>query len=291
MKHPSLFDDPLQKIISIDLSQTSRLSPDDQNFCDDLEKDKNKIIGTINHILGDARKHLFSIQNVFVCTEFIGRIENKRDELLHNFINRVTRYFTDKYNVTIDPALIAKNTLNQEKRHYHYSEYEYTVVDKDEKKGIDVSMEKILDEIFIQLGGFTFQEKSEKEITDACKKAFMPYGKEPRISIIKDKLTAYGFLSLEHQYSGGYRISHYGSRDAHTLFSALSHFETNDGSILEAFKPYLDYNTSIDFLSKNEFELEKIKAIKCYKNRKGEMWFKDNGTACEFARKYMGHQA
>jgi hypothetical protein len=193
--------------------------------------------------------------------------------------------------VTIDSALIAKNTLNQEKRHYHYSEYEYSIVDKAEKKGIDVSMEKILDDIFIQLGGFTFQEKSEKEITDACKRAFMQYGKEQRISIIKDKLTAYGFLSLERQYSGGYRVSHHGKSEANTLFSALSHFETGDGSILEVFKPYLDYNTTMDFLCKNEFELEKIKAIKCYKNRKGEVWFKDNEIASEFAKKYMGHHA
>jgi len=129
----------------------------------------------------------------------------------------------------------------------------------------------------------TFEEKQEHEIVTLCKKYFTSYRDEPVVTISKDK-TSCTRLPRQWRYSTNY--------DVDTLFKALSHFETEGcGTILDAFKPFCSSADRLDeYFTKTEFpDLEKVKAIKYFKNGKGEIWFKDNATACEFARKYMGY--
>lgn len=274
--------DPLSKIMSVKIEKKSRLSPEDQAYIDDVGEKKDKILNFFHNEIKRAESELVTA-SFFNKKEYLDGLNERRAGMLFDMVNKVVYYFAGKYNVTLAAEPIAKKYINVSDHHRSHYPTEYRKQDYHKAYGDNIKMKTLLDEIFIQLKGMTFQEKQEYEIVTLCKKCFTSYRNEPVVTISKDKLCC-THLPAPYEYSRNDNVI--------TLFQALSHFETEGcGTILESFKPFDGYrNRDFDVYTKHEFPaLEKVKSIKYFKNGKGEIWFKDNATACEFARKYMGY--
>ena len=79
----------------------------------------------------------------------------------------IAYYFTKKYNVTIDDSKIFNKY--RDKFDYHNKNNPDKTLKLDLIEYVDIDYNIILDEIFLQLGGFSFKEKAIDEIKQKAK--------------------------------------------------------------------------------------------------------------------------
>jgi len=206
-----------------------------------------------------------------VCLCLIARtLETWRTEikgLKNSFVNKICYYFAGKYNVTIDHAFKEKY---------------------DEK----ISYNNILDEIFIQLGGASFEERAVIEIKNKMKQAASNYHGDPKI-IIKNKKLVFDCLHMVcyDDIWNRFSIARYDTNAAH-FFTALCHFDHNRKSYNGECKRFIDANSNDtpDLFNKYEFfTMNKLKTIKFYKNGRIDIEFATVDQAREFAKEYCGY--
>ena len=97
----------------------------------------------------------------------IDKIIQEIDRIKERFIGMITYYFTKKYNVTIDDSKIFNKY--KDKFDYHNKNNPDKTLKLDLIEYVDIDYNIILDEIFLQLGSFSFKEKAIDEIKQKAK--------------------------------------------------------------------------------------------------------------------------
>ncbi|WP_240416750.1 hypothetical protein [Paenibacillus periandrae] len=253
----------LEKIEKVQIVNSNRIDADDQFFCESQEKvyrDTVALFISITEQLKSAGSHF--VQRY----KDIGHFEDRLPEIKEEHVYGICRYFEKKYNVT----------LNKERIHSKY-------------KKQDVTVDLVLDEIFVELGGYNFKEKADNEIKTEMRRiatiqnVFGGKVKSNRVTI--EKTGAVSHCSIFHRFSLG--------DNSTAIFKALTHFECGRVEEHELFGTHYgryQHDRSGDVIfEKLDLDLDKVQSIKFFKNKKVEIEFKSGAAALAFANDYCGY--
>lgn len=252
----------LNKFEGVKIENINRIDDEDEEFCIKINNIYNETLECYKNIL-DNLISVYNRQIVTVDDEYdlfismfdnfgISRVIDSILKLKTRFIGKVYDYFSRKYKVTIDYEKICLK--------YKDVECEYSMrTNKDNTLNTNIityvylDYNIILDEIFSQLGGLSFLEKSIDEIKQKAKMPlrYNSYRKywnyEVKGRIIKFKVSI---------------------RD---LYPALYYYDSNETKLVN----FHMYN--------------KVEDYKSYDNGNTDIKFLNSEYALEFAKKYLGY--
>ncbi|WP_431818827.1 hypothetical protein [Bacillus pumilus] len=255
----------LQKLEAVEIDHTSRISQEDEQFCLNEQKSYEiawktleKAYESVNTLLLD-----FSIKDKYIRKYgVVSEIEKAREECNDAFIRAITIYFSKKYNVEFDSSSI-------------YKSYSFEQL---------ITFEKLLDHLFEQLGGFTFDEMANQQIKNKINEAVYKF------EVKKHTLHLPDFLYFEDWF--GLSLSYRSEEKLDKLFDALMLFENGMPSSSYAMDQ-IKYELKEGFnkhaiFDKYSFDIfSKIKSFKTFKNGKVSIEFHSLELANEFANKYL----
>jgi len=266
----------IDKFDNIQVQNTSRISVPDKEFCESEEGKYQTAVTALRQcltILCEARDKEEKARNdreYIHSYDDVKHMEDRLDAIKSMFVLRICHYFTSKYGVTLNSDVIERKY--QEK---------------------DITADNILCEVFAQLGGFSFEEKAQKEIQEKMKSHFSYSSsrREEQLKIRGTKLTLDGYVyPYKDKWSNQYEISNYGMDSLRDLIRALSHFETGASDILNYYSLFNQWRLkeSEGAFDKQELGYHKVQSIKLFKNGKVEIEFMSAEQAQEFAKDYCG---
>ncbi|MEK4427800.1 hypothetical protein MHB54_00925 [Paenibacillus sp. FSL M7-0802] len=253
-------DSVFSKFDSFEISNDQRISSEDMEFCQEQERTYKAVLNAYVNF----KKELDGVSH----SSFYGVMSNydyekSLLEIRNSFINNICFYFQKNYNVTINGDKVMKGL------------------------DFDVTHKDIVDIIFIQLDGFTFNEKAEKEIKDATKEMFKHGDK---ITLKNGKLVLDGYFAHFDSIWREYRLS----EKVEKIFKSLQLFDNGSLTSNEELKSkYCGYDNSKKIDNYERYSpstLDKVKSIKFFKNGKMEIEFDTHQQARAFATEYCGYK-
>ncbi|GAA4880364.1 hypothetical protein GCM10023310_70710 [Paenibacillus vulneris] len=276
----SMFDDILSKFDNVEVTLEKKIPSEDLEFCKTEQKLYNVAIGVfidianeinivsgLNVLTGEWHKDKSS--NTYLDSYRLREIKVIAMSIKECFIDKIVCYFTEKYNVTIKKERLLKN-------------YDY-----------DITYTNIIDDIMLQLEGFSFAEKAVKELLDKTKNTYYynEYKKQSNMDIKNNKIVIDGSYVYKDTIWNQYRLR----GDFNEIFTALYLFD--NGSIpreeTELHSRYCGYQNERNDRNYEKYQpvsLSKVESIKFYKNGKLEIEFKSNQMATKFAYEYLGYR-
>lgn len=182
-------------------------------------------------------------------------IDKQLSNINRRYISGVKGYFERKYNITISSEKI---------------------VDKANTKKINNDF--IIDEIFNQLGGFSFEDKATQQIINN----FKDFAQYKNVEVKNKKMTMTKVVYTS-RWSDGVDYSSHGNLNI--IFTTLNHF-TNGGYNKDKIYDMSDLRV----FGVYELDFEGVESIKLYKNGKIDINFIDGATALKFANTYTNYQ-
>ena len=319
--------DVLKKLQHVKIQNKSRLSEEDQRFCQIQQK-----------LYDSTRNHFLSM---FVDMEtlhqqelsFYGRIQKYADrvyqqnlismdkkkqtevmEKVHNhFIKTIISFFNRKYGLAIqihsyeryislqdstEPVLHNRiSSLTEEEKQIYREEMKRCRKQKEENlyevlfARIDYPL--IVDDIFSYLGGFSFQEKVEQEIKKNVK-AGLSYAK---YNIQSKKLTIKNLVYSKTDLWGEYEIC-LDNEKYKAILRALTFFDSGKKQF-NIYDGWLERFVSFSYIGKKEKEGifdehlalgKKVVKFKYFKNGRWDIVFDSGVHALSFAKEYLGYK-
>lgn len=276
-------DDLLSMFDNIEIKNNSRVEDNDLTFCQEQENIYNKLVDVYSNLaeqltevveLSKAHSEKFNgksgsyIYDTAYCESLKDRdIQNKINNMKERYILKVCNYFQKKYNVTID----------------------YVVIQNKYKSSTHLSCDTIIDEIFIQLGGFNFTEKAEKEIKDKLKDYIRYSASKPKQN--KLILGSFAYIDTWNKKWGSIEIHYDSDSKVECLLDAIQHFENGDtikNNELNELYITLTQKKNEEVFTKHPINFNKVKSIKVYQNGKFDIEFASTEYALKFARAYCG---
>ena len=157
---------------------------------------------------------------------------------------------------------------------------------KQKIRSLVLSYEEVVEQIFVQIGGTSLQQKAVSELKENARKAawsesrkMCNYEQKKNVVI----LPAYTSACLVNwndrfELSGG----------AHAIFKALAYFKSGSTGVSGAFQALLD---SGFFDQVHCVNGEKVQQVRCYKNGRIDIKFTGETYAQEFVDQYLGTEA
>jgi hypothetical protein len=153
---------------------------------------------------------------------------------------------------------------------------------------MNVSINDLLDDIFNQLGGMTFDDKGLKE----AEEKLLNDCRYDEITVKNNKITIKNFIYYDHFWKdyGEYRNSD--KEKITNLFKIISYADTKE--LRNNYKFITDEVNSYNNKYIGEYEVTNdlliLKSFKTFKNGKVELKFTSGLQALSFAVKYLGYQ-
>lgn len=262
--------DILSQFDSIKIENSTRIDTEDKIYCEKHDKAYHATLNNYKETLtnwiilyNSQIKELSYKRNNYTYTEeyisyfgggngiCIDKIIQEIDKIKEKFIGRITYYFETKYHVTIDNNKIIKKY--KDKFDYHKKENSDKTLKLDLIEYVNIDYNAILDEIFLQLNGFNFNEKAIDEIKQ---KARMP-------------LHWYEYRKYWNYEVKGKTIKFRTS--INDIMNALYYYDNNETNLINCFT----YN--------------KVDDYKSFDNGNTDIKFYSAEYALDFAKRYLGY--
>jgi len=274
--------DILKMFDDIEIKNTTRIQGEDLEFCqlqntiyirayemyenliNEMNTVSNNEIKQLNEKFynfgtsGGKYKYTYTNALSYECRPY--SINDNKDKLTDNMISGMTSYFSHKYNVEIDYEKIKKMA-----------------------KGKKIDYNFVVDLIFEQLGGFSFEDKAKKQIVDKLKEDTKQYSREKQKVTVKNNKV----IIIDYLYGDSWNkneLSYHSYKKLENLFLAVNSFCNNEQD-----SEYISklYNTK----SFGEYNLEFTccTSTKFYKNGKVDLVFTNGVKALEFANEYTSY--
>ena len=289
----------LDKFSAVEIKTDSRISEEDRDFCQKHQKAYLEARDALRSIkkqwkeLYDAQMALMEqISDSEYTRERYIRIEglstsslkNKIELLPDLFITSLVLYFNDKYHVSVKADEIKKVLLPESPKHdweksrskeYHKKMRELTLCYGD-----------VVEQIFVQLGGRTFEQRALDELKEKCHSfSWSTYNNQAEYEIKNDTIQ---FTSYACHYESWMSRCIWKINDGmKNVLRGLAHFETQQLDYLPkdiAFLVGYDDKCSSSY----EFDYEKVKRIRMFKNHRVDVKFASKELAHQFAEQYLG---
>lgn len=300
----------LDKFNSIEVKADTRISERDREFCMAYHEAYVKGRAALKSLRQLVEEYLNDQQSIisrvvpkdemYDRSFFLGDSVHVHDitsclrNAHHVLISALVSYFERTYKVSLEASEIEEVLLPKEPDRYasynsaEYKEY-YEAVESTELK-----YEDILDQIFIQLGGFSFQEKALNELKQKAHDAAWNryYGNkcyEQKKAVISFAHYACSFDSWhEEYYHGEHEIQL--TDGMKNVIRALAYFECGTAdNIPWTLNTLLGYQWRT-YNTEMQLGLEKLKSIKCFKTGRVDVRFTSEAFAREFAEMFLGNE-
>ena len=206
-------------------------------------------------------------------------------DVQNSYISGIFSYFSNKYNVQLENNF---DRYDLDREYYRYN-------DSDPIKELVVDFidyHTVLDKIFDQLGGLSFQEKSMKEVKDALKdKCYWNYRDQWQIKVNGKKLIYTGGSCYKSKYFNEYEF-----HSTHWLCAFLDALACNTygekAHIQSLSRLYDSYYVKLyddDFQDGFSAPSVDVEHIKFYKNGRVDVTFKSGEFCRNFAREWCGY--
>lgn len=197
----------LDKFSAVDIKAETRISNSDKQFCEVQQAAYNHGRNALKQILDISERFIKEQNDILGAIDrevYSNYIYDGREgvslhsihELLRKshrtFISKIVSHFSSAYHVELDSSAVVDNLVPHEPRYSNEKDAkEYT----EQIENMDVSYDQVLDQIFVQLGGFSFHDKAINEMKEKCHEAAWNryYGKrvyEQKKSVLS--FTGYG---------------------------------------------------------------------------------------------------
>lgn len=300
----------LDKFNSIEVKADTRISERDREFCVAYHEAYVKGRAALKSLRQSVEEYLNEQQSIisrvvpkdemYDRSFFLGDsvhvhdITSRLRNAHHVLISALVSYFERTYKVSLEAGKIEEVLLPKEPDRYsstssaEYKEY-YDAVEN-----MELKYEDILDQIFIQLGGFSFQEKALNELKQKAHDAAWNryYGSkcyEQKKAVISFSHYACSFDSWhEEYYHGEHEIQL--TDGMKNVVRALGYFECGTAdNIPWTLNTLLGYQWKT-YNTEMQLGLEKLKSIKCFKNGRVDVRFTSEAFAREFAETFLGNE-
>lgn len=289
----------LDKFNSIEITADTRISDADRRFCQRQKKAYDHARTALKAMADYSSRFLDEQREIegedygtflgeFKPSQYIDTLRDSHKR----FIHRLFVYFRSSYNVTISEGDAEEVLLPKkpDRSGWGSDRKEWEAYNQN-LEDLELDYPEILDQIFIQLGGFSFQDKAIHELKEASRSAgFNNYnGKktfEQKKAVISFSGYACSFDSWHEQwYHGEHQIKLADSTK--NVIRALIYFEY--GVIDAGYCPLnmllgYEWTTSETELPVN---MDKLKSVKCFKNGRVDFRFTSEAYAREFAEEYL----
>jgi hypothetical protein len=298
----------LNKFNNVKVENIERISKEDKEFCEMHTRAYNETLDCFKRILNDL-VDLYNSQvdylisydggkaesyNIYVssCGDF--SINEVIDQILRvqkKYTSAICSYFSRKYNVTIETDPIYRKYKHIEIP-YNSRENRDKTYNKNLVEYVSFDYNNIIDEIFVQLGGFTFEEKAIQEIKDATRKIYYynDYRRTSNITIKNNKMTIDGNYAYKDTIWNEYRLrDNFGE-----IFTSLYLFDSgivtdNNTELHNKYCGYRNERNLDNYDKYKPYSLTKVTGIKFFKNGKLEIEFTNSEHAEQFAKEYCGY--
>lgn len=276
---------------NIEIENNNRLSKEDQekmNQFDEILKDLQK----------NGQKYIdFYRENKLY--NYSSRSENNKEEVkisiwsleenfvqevlfkeIENLINNVIYYFKEKYNVKLEYKEHSKD----------YSlDRRITKAEENFKYFMNITIDDIVNEIFEEMGGMSFNDKALDESKIAILEACRGYNRTlTDVKGVNVNITDFLYYDAWGKDWGEYRNN--SKEKIIHLFKLISYENTNE--LVNNYEfittPLNNYNNK--FIGEYEINDSILKSFKTFKNGKVQLKFNSGSQALSFAKKYLGYQ-
>ena len=271
-------EDVLNKFDNLEIENIDKIEKEDKEFCEEEQLQYNVAITILNNFISnfekvsginlfDSGKHRVESKNKYFDWYKFDKVAELTNETKKKFINNIIWYFEKKYNITINNESVIKK--------YDFS----------------ITYDNILDEILIQLDGYSFKEKALKEIKEKMR-SLIENRSYNKLTVKNNKVIITNFYCLDSwdvKY-GTCKISYNYRDNFDILFTALSHFEQNaTKNTYSGMMQKVNEYKNDDLFKEHTLLCIKAESIKLFKNGKIEIKFLSNGQAQQFAKEYCGY--
>ena len=314
------------KFSAVEIKADNRISSDDRDFCichqeafDKSGPALQKLADMMEAIKAEQWSILSKVEDHcsmpyvackgFSCDE--GSVYSAVKDRNHTFINTIVRYFSQKYKVELDVEEIKAHLIpaapkepelpwggyrqmsDEEIDAFKEKLAAHEAVKKEYQKSLytlPLRYEQIVDEIFVQLGGFSFEEQSMNEFLErtwnCCHNRYT--SDSERFEIKNDTLRLTGYwISVDENKWMTHPVPQYRpNADMKTLLNAVAYYECGRMDEGHAWFPELfKYDTK-----ENQFDttyMSKIKGVKMFKNGRVDIKFRSAAYVQEFVELYL----
>ena len=305
----------MEKFSAVEIKADNRISEDDKAFCLRQQEAFDKAglaLQKVAEAMAAAKAEQAGI--LTADEDFIDRyvggdcnVDDVYDTMKkrnHTFISTVVNYFSRKYSVELDKREIEEHLIptGPKEPDLPWGGYRNMTEDeiasyrgkldayKVEKNKFEQSLrtlplryEQVVDEIFVQLGGFSFQEKAMNEFLsrtwNCCHSTYRDNAEEFEIKNDTLKLTGYWCSCKDDSWRSYDAWESTGSLK--TLLNALAWYECrrmDEGNLW--FPELFRYDTERNFFETNN--MEKVKSVKLFKNGRVDIKFRSVAYVQEF---------
>jgi hypothetical protein len=264
----------------IEIKNTTRISGEDLEFCELQEKIYNKVCDIYENLsqsiqelrnneikeLNDKFKwtngsnHTGTFTNAITYGHHNYDISDNITKISENMISGITSYFSHKYNVQIDYEKIKK--LAKDKR-------------------IDCNF--VVDLIFEQLGGFSFEDKAKQQVIDKLKENTKQYSREKqKVTVKNNKVSIIDYLYADSWNKN--ELGYHSRERMEILFNAINSFCDNEQD-----SSYISELYNIKYFGEYDLKFTHCTSTKFYKNGKVDLVFTNGIKALEFANEYTSY--
>jgi hypothetical protein len=155
---------------------------------------------------------------------------------------------------------------------------------------MSVSINDLLDDIFNQLGGMTFNDKGLEEAKEKLLNDTKAWKDEEKIKVKNGKITINNFMYYDYwgKSYGEYRNSDH--EKIINLFKIISYADTKELKNNYEFVTSSINSYNNKYIGLYEIDDTILKSFKTFKNGKVEIVFNSGLQALNFAIKYLGYQ-
>lgn len=291
----------LDKFSAVEVKPDTRISEEDRRVCqahqaayekareafDSLRRRWKDFVAEQQEIMSAVATESY-VRERYYCMEGVSadKIRTKFEYLPELLINSIVHYFNDKYHVSVDLDEVKKVLLPVEPK-YDWEKSRTAEYHKMMKTFV-LRYEDILEQIFVQLGGRTFEERAVDELKEKCHAfAWSSYNKgEAKYEVQNETIHFTGYACYYKTYysSSGCWVLEDGMKN---VMRGLAHFETQQLDYLPKDIAFLVSHEDKRFAT-FDFTYEKIKKLRMFKNNRVDVKFASKELAHQFAEQYLG---
>lgn len=308
----------MEKFSAVEIKADNRISEDDKVFClrQQAAFDKSgpalQKIADMMTAANEEQSSILDANEDYLSRYLVG--DGFRCEASYvldamkgrnrTFISAVVNYFSRKYNVELDEREIEEHliptgpkepnlpwggyrNMSEDEIASYREELDTYKVEKEKfersLRVLPLRYERVVDEIFVQLGGFSFQEKAMNEFLsrtwNCCHSTYRDNAEEFEIKNDTLKLTGYWCRCKDDSWRSH---DEWESTDSlKTLLNALAWYECgrmDEGNLW--FPELFRYDTERNFFE--TYNMEKVKSVKLFKNGRVDIKFRSVAYVQEF---------
>ena len=284
----------LTKLDAVEIKADNRISESDRAFCQMRQEAYDEARRILVELRQQWKGTLRQQEEKYGKNHYIGlegcstsAIQKKIEILPNLFISDIVRYFNNTYNVSVSAGDIEEVLVPEEPRVQDWEAGKSILPTYHaEMRKFSLRYEAVLDQIFIQLGGRTFAERALDELKEKCHKAaWNTYRKTSDFEIKGDTIRFIGYACKFNDWlsTPQWELTD-GMKD---ILRGIAHFETGVfGCYPQSFSELIGWNRVR--YSEVDFECQKVKRLKMFKNNRVDVKFAGKSLANQFAEEYLG---